>query len=158
MTLIQRAGKGRPFVIACVFATLLAGCGVVAMTPPAPSPADFLGIGAELEARGLSLGRIVSGDAGCADRALTPTAISFDAKGLDQADPVRIYIYIFRNRAAFERLRASVDTCAASFITDPATFESVEESPFVVAGQGPWGADFEATLREGLTAAAGTGG
>jgi hypothetical protein len=89
---------------------------------------------------------------------LTPTAISFDAKGLDQADPVRIYIYIFRNRAAFERLRASVDTCAASFVTDPETFESVEESPFVVAGQGPWGADFEAALREGLAAAAGTGG
>jgi hypothetical protein len=158
VTLTQRAGMGRLSVIACLLATLVAGCGVVAMTPPAPSPADFLGIGAELEARGLSLGRIVSGDAGCADSALTPTAISFDAKGLDQADPVRIYIYIFRNRAAFERLRASVDSCAASFITDPATFESVEESPFVVAGQGPWGADFEAALREGLTAAAGTGG
>lgn len=158
MTLTQRAGMGRPVLIACLLATLLAGCGALAMTAPVPSPADFLGIGAELKARGLSLSHVVSGDAGCVDSTLTPTAISFEAKGLDQADPVRIYIYIFRNRAAFERLRASVDSCAASFITDLATFESVEESPFVVAGQGPWGADFEAALREGLTAAAGTGG
>ena len=60
------------------------------------------------------------------------------ATGLDQAEPVRIYLYVFRNRDAFERLRATVDDCAASFVTDPETFETVEQSPFVVAAQGPW--------------------
>ena len=57
----------------------------------------------------------------------------------------------------YERLRASVDVCAASFVTDPESFETVEQSPFVLAGQGPWGAEFEKALRDGLAAAAGTG-
>lgn len=136
---------------------LLGGCGFVETTPPAATPADFQGITAELALRGVGVNHFVSGDAGCADPVLTPTAIAFDAKGLDQATFVRIYIYIFRNREAFERLRASVDSCAASFVTDPETFETVEQSPFVLAGQGPWGADFKKALRDGLAAAAGTG-
>ena len=131
---------------------------MVSGTRPPPTPADFQGITAEVAKRGIRVNRFVSGDPGCNDPVLSPTAISFDARGLDQVDNVRIYVYIFRNREAFERLRASVDTCAASFVTDPETFESIEESPYVVAGQGPWGAEFERVLREGLAAAAGTGG
>jgi hypothetical protein len=136
----------------------LAACGTISSTPPAATPADFPGITAELAKREVLVNHFVSGDAGCADPVLTPTAIAFDARGLDQADNVRIYIYIFRNREAFERLRASVDRCAAAFVTDPETFETAEESPFVLAGQGPWAPEFEQALRDGLTAAAGTGG
>lgn len=136
----------------------LGGCGVVSTTPPAATPADFPGITAALAVRGVQVNHFVSGEAGCDDPVLVPTAIAFDAKGLDQARFVRIYIYIFRNRASFERLRASVDACAGSFVTDPETFETLEQSPFVLAGQGPWAPEFEAALRDGLTAAAGTGG
>jgi hypothetical protein len=137
---------------------MLGGCGLVSTTRPPATPADFVGITSELAKRGINVNHFVSGDAGCTDPVLTPTAIGFDAEGLDQPGAVRIYVYIFRNREAFERLRASVDGCAASFVTDPETFESVEESPFVLAGQGPWGVDFETALREALAAAAGTGG
>ena len=70
---------------------------------------------------------------------------------------MRIYLYIFRNRASFERLRATVDACARSFVTDPETFETVEQSPFVVAAQGPWATEFEAAIRDALEVAAGTG-
>jgi hypothetical protein len=135
----------------------LAGCGTISTSPPAPTPADFQGIATELSKRAIAIDRIVSGDAGCADPVLVPTAIGFDASGLDQAQPVRIYLYVFRNRAAFERLRATVDDCARTFVTDPATFETAEQSPYVVAGQGPWAPDFEAALRDGLEVAAGTG-
>ena len=142
-----------------LFAALVgAACGTISTTPPAPTPADFPGITAEVARRGVLVNHFVSGDAGCADPVLMPTAIAFDAKGLDQATNVRIYIYIFRNRDAFERLRATVDACAANFVTDPETFETAEESPFVLAGQGPWAPEFERALREGLAAAAGTGG
>jgi hypothetical protein len=134
----------------------LGACGLVATTPPAATPADFQGITAEFAKLRVSVNRFVSGDAGCADPVLTPTAIAFDARGLDQVDDVRIHIYIFRNQETFERLRASVDTCAASFVTDPETYETVEQSPFVLAGQGPWGAEFEQALRAGLAVAAGT--
>ncbi len=42
-------------------------------------------------------------------------------------------------------------------MTDPETFETIEQSPFVVAAQGPWAPEFEAALRDSLEVAAGTG-
>ena len=147
-------------LIGLVLATawLAAACGFVETTPPAPTPADFIGISSELARRGISVDRVVSGDAGCPDPVLTPTAIAFDASGLDQPEVVRIYLYVFRNREVFERLRATIDACAASFVSDPETFESLEASPFVIAGQGPWAERFKTALREGLAVAAGSGG
>lgn len=127
------------------------------MTPPAPTPADFQGIASGLTSRGIVIDALVSGDAGCDDPVLIPTAIGLDAHGLDQSETVRLHLYIFRDREAFERLRASVDACAASFVIDPSTYETIEQSPFVVASQGPWAPGFEAVLREVLEVSAGTG-
>ena len=39
---------------------------------------------------------------------LAKTAIAFDASGLDQAQPVRIRVYVFRDRDTWQRLSASV--------------------------------------------------
>jgi hypothetical protein len=146
----------RPLAL-CLAVLVVSGCGFVETTPPGPTPADFQGTAAELAKRGIQIDNVVSGDAGCADTALAPTAIAFDASGLDQTTPVRIYMYVFANRATFERLSASVDTCARSYVTDPATYQSIQQSPYVLAGQGPWGESFEATIRAGLVVAAGTG-
>ena len=145
-------------LLPAVLVTLaLAGCGTISTTPPAPTPADFQGIATELTVRTIRIENIVAGDAGCDDRTLIPTAIGLTASGVDQPTPVRIYLYIFRNRGSFERLRATIDECARAFVTDPETFETVEQSPFVLAGQGPWAPGFEAAVREALTVAAGTG-
>ena len=134
------------------------GCSVlVDPTPPSPTPADFGGIAAALVQAGIKVVHPVSGDAGCQDRVLGPTAISFEASGLDQATPVKIYTYLFADRTTFERLRSTVDSCARSYVTDPDTYESAEQSPYVVAGQGPWGAQFKARLREILAVTAGNG-
>jgi hypothetical protein len=138
-------------------ALLVAGCGLVETTPPAPTPADFQGIASELVKRAVVIDHIVSGDPGCGDKVLSPTAIGFDATGLDQPTKVRIYLYVFRDRATFERLRATIDACARTYVTDPQNYESIEQSPFVMAGQGPWAPGFEAALRKGLEIAAGTG-
>ena len=138
-------------------ALVVAACGSISTTPPAPTPADFQGIASELAGRGIVIDDLVAGDAGCVDPVLIPTAIGMTASGLDQATPVRIYFYIFRNRASFDRLRATIDGCAAAFVTDTETFETVEQSPFVLAGQGPWAPDFEAAIRDALVVAAGTG-
>ncbi len=144
--------------VVCGLALLvLAGCGAISTSPPAPTPADFQGIATELTKRGVVIDEPVSGDAGCVDPVLIPTAIGFDGHGLDQTSPVHIYLYIFRNRESFEKLRATIDACARSFVTDPETFESVEQSPFVLAGQGPWAPGFEVAIREALEVAAGTG-
>ena len=106
---------------------------------------------------GIAVTNIVSGDAGCADADIAKTAIGFDATGADQATPVRIHVYIFRNRKTYEQKRSTVDTCASAFVTDPATFESVESSPYVAAGQGPWAPAFKDRFRSALVQAAGTG-
>ena len=135
----------------------MGACGSVLQSAPQPTPADFPGMAGILSQQGIRVDRIVSGDAGCDDVDLARTAIGFDASGLDQAAPVRIHAFIFRNRAAYERLRAWVDGCARTFVSDPATFESIEASPYVVAGQGPWGPAFRDALRAAVIEAAGTG-
>jgi hypothetical protein len=143
--------------LAALVLTVVTGCGTISTGPPEPTPADFQGIATELTTRGIAIDDIVSGDAGCQDPTLIPTAIGLTANGLDQTEPVRIRLYVFRNRDSFERLRATVDECARSFVTDPETYETIEQSPFVVAAQGPWAPDFEAAFREALKVAAGTG-
>ena len=150
----------RPLALCFVLfaAVAVAACSFVETTPPAPTPADFQDTAIQLTQHGVTLDRVVSGDAGCDDKVLAPTAIAFDASGLDQPTKVRMYLYIFRNRDAFERLRATIDECARNFVTDPETYESLEQSPFVIVGQGPWGPKFKAALRAGLEVAAGTGG
>jgi hypothetical protein len=150
----------RPLALCFVlFAALaVAACSFVETTPPAPTPADFPDTAIQLTQRGIALDRVVSGDAGCNDKILAPTAIAFDASGLDQPSKVRVYLYVFRNRESFERLRSTIDDCARNFVTDPETYESLEQSPFVIVGQGPWGPKFKGAVRAGLQVAAGTGG
>ncbi len=149
--------SARPLACLLAAALLISACGVVSTSAPAPTPADFQGIAAEFVTRGIVLDRLVSGDSGCTDHTLTQTAIGFDASGLDQTDVARVRIYIFRDREAYQRLRTTIDDCVAAFVTDPSTFESMDASPFVVAGQGPWAPEFKAAMREALDVAAGTG-
>jgi len=144
-------------VLALGMAVAAAGCADNADNLRASTtPADFFGIVNEFARLGIGVNHVVSGDAGCDDRTLGPTAIAFDAKGLDQPTIVRIHLYAFRDKATFDRLRSSVDTCARAFVSDPATYEAVDGAPFVVTSQGPWGPQFEAAVRQALTAAAGS--
>lgn len=133
----------------------LAACDALRGSAPAPTAGDFGFFVTELHARGINVENIVSGDAGCSDSNLIPTAIAFKASGLDQPDPVQLRMYIFGSDDAYARRRADVDACAMSWATDPATFEFADASPFVLAGQGPWGPDFTSNLRATVTNAAG---
>lgn len=139
-------------------ALLLAGCSALQGAAPTPTPGDFGTLSLALVKRDIEVANAVSADAGCDDVTLAPTAIGFDASGLDQEEPVRLRIYLFKNVEAYERRRADVDACAAAWATDPATFEFVDASPFVLAGQGPWGAGFKAAVRAAMFEAAGLGG
>jgi hypothetical protein len=145
----------RVAVVVTLVVGLVAGCTGLAATPPPPTPADFAGIVAFLAAEGIGVQDVKTGDAGCDDRQLVGPAISLRASGLDQASPTTVHLYLFRNAAAYERQRSAVDVCAASFITDPATYEVVDASPFVAVGQGPWGASFREAVARALTKAAG---
>ncbi|MFL5757721.1 MAG: hypothetical protein ACJ77N_15700 [Chloroflexota bacterium] len=141
-------------LIAIGLGLAVAGCGLVETSAPAATPTDFGGIAARLASKGIDIRNAVSGDAGCSDRDLIPTAVGFDASGVDQPTPVRIHLFIFADEAAFERRRDQLPGCARSFVTDPQTYEEVEESPYIAAGQGPWAAGFEAALRAALASGA----
>ena len=119
---------------------------------------DFPSIAGVLAQRGITLDKIASGDAGCPDSSLIPTAIGFDAGGLGVTTPIRLRIYIFRTGDTYDRRRPDVDPCVAAWVTDPATAEFVDARPFVLAGQGPWPDAFKAAIRAALTEAAGNGG
>ncbi len=151
-------GARRRLVTLAAAAILVGGCGTISTTPPPATPTDFPGITGRLNAAGIKADSWVSGDPGCDDADLGKTAIRFRARGLDQVEPVTMYLYVFRNRDAFERNRAAVGPCAAAYVTDPQAFEEIEQSPYVIASQGPWAPEFEAALRATLRAAAGTGG
>ena len=141
-----------------VLATVvLAGCASILQGSPAPTPQSFPGIAGELTTRGIVIGKYQSGDDGCHDSTLTPTAIGFDASGLGVTTPIHLRIYIFGSGASYDRRRPDVDTCVTAWATDPSTVEFVEARPFVLAGQGPWPDAFKAAIREALTAAAGVG-
>src|SRR5258705_209829 len=85
---------------AATAALVMAGCGALLETPPAATPTDFGGIAGDMVQRGITLDHIASGDAGCNDPILAQTAIRFDADGLDQTSPTRVYIYIFGDHDA----------------------------------------------------------
>ena len=151
--------RHRPAVLLVLLcALLLAGCSALSGRTPAPTPADFAGVVANLARHGITVQHVVSGDAGCADQALARTAISFEARGAGQATPVIVHLFSFADKEAFDRLRPAIDTCARAFVTDPQTFESIDASPFVVAGQGPWAPNFESGMRAALEEAAQQGG
>ena len=138
-------------------AALLAGCSALQGAAPTPTPQPFPGVAGELGKLGIEALQWTSGDPGCDDPTLAPTAIRFDVKGLDQATPVQLRIYIFRNREAWQRRSPDVESCLAQWANDPATFEILKVSPYVLAGQGPWPPEFEKAIRQGITTAAGNG-
>lgn len=145
-----------PCLLALPF--VLAGCAGLLQSPPVPDPAPFPEIYGQLGRVGVEVLNWTAGDPGCDDPELSPTSIRFEAKGLDQATPVQLRIYIFRNREAWDRRLADVDTCAAAWASDPATFELLRVSPYVLAGQGPWPPQFEDAVRKGIQESAGNGG
>jgi hypothetical protein len=149
---------GLRLVFVVLAALVVGGCGRILQGSPAPTPMDFPSMAGELARQGIVIGHYASGDDGCQDSKLTPTAIGFDASGLGVTDPIRLRVYIFADGAAFDRRRADVDACAAKWATDPGTVEFVDASPFVLVGQGPWPDAFKNALRAAMTAAAGTGG
>jgi hypothetical protein len=154
----MRSPTGLRLVFVMLAALVVGGCGRILQGSPEPTPMDFPGMAGELAKQGIVIGHYASGDDGCHDSTLTPTAIGFDASGLGVTDPIRLRVYIFADGAAFDRRRADVDTCAAKWASDPQTVEFVDASPFVLVGQGPWPDAFKAALRAAMTAAAGNGG
>ena len=137
---------------------VLTGCSTIEQGPPSPTPLDFPGMSGEFSRVGITVSDWRSGDDGCGDATLAPTAVAFRATGAGVTTPVPLRVYIFKDKAAWTRRSADVDTCVAAWATDPATVELIDVSPYVLAGQGPWPESFKTALRAAITRAAGTGG
>ena len=137
-----------------VAVTTLAACDAFTPQKPSPTPTDFAGIVAELARGGIAVDHVTEGDAGCPDQRLARTAVGFDATGIDQPTATRVYLYAFKDSATFDQLRPSVDSCARSYVTDPTAYATIESSPYLFAGAGPWAPGFKDALRQALMRAA----
>jgi hypothetical protein len=147
-----------PPVLAALLLLLAAGCGSIlddARGEPAATPTNFNGLVEQLAAREFSVANVVSGDPGCSDQALVPMAIAFEVSGGGLDGSIQARVYRFKNDGSYQKLRASVDTCAAEWISDPATLLMVDASPYVLVTEGvPAGAAADA-IRAALREAAG---
>ena len=64
------------------------------------------------------------------------TTLSARAACASGARPTVARVYLFRDGAAYQRLRASVDACAAAWIGDRSTLLMVDASPYVLVTDG----------------------
>jgi hypothetical protein len=158
---LSRRAPGRPRarrvalpLLAAVAAVALGACAAFTPQTPKPTATDFAGIVEELARVNVGVANVVAGDPGCDDQRLARTAISFDASGLDQPEPTRVFLYAFKNVDVFDELRPFVDLCARSYVADPADYATIDAPPYVFAGSGPWAGDFERALRDALERAA----
>ena len=87
-------------VLAVVVGVGVAGCSSLVEGRPTPTPQDFGGLVEDLRTAGIVVTNPTSGDAGCTDPNLVPTAIGFEATGPGLTAPVRVRVYIFRNEFA----------------------------------------------------------
>jgi hypothetical protein len=152
----MRSRAVRLAVVATV-TVVLAGCQAINGKPPEPTPLDFGGIAGDIALEGITVGRPVSGDAGCQDPTMIASAVGFDVSGLGVSTALRARVYIFGSHDAYERRRSDVDTCVGSWATDPANVEFIDASPYVLVVQGPIPTAFKTALSTGLQAAAGNG-
>ena len=149
--------KSRAALVASL-ALVLAGCGSgldAIHGSPKATPTDFAGLTKRFSKFNLTVGTVVSGDAGCTDQGLAPMAISFTIAGLGEATPLPARLYRFRNDASYTKLRATVDTCAAEWVTDPAFLLMIDATPYVLVMEGATDQAFIDALRTSLYQAAG---
>jgi len=147
-----------PLVLATLVLLLAAGCGSVlddARGDPVATPTNFNGLVEQLAAREFSVANVVSGDPGCADKGLVPMAIAFKLSGGGIDGSIQARVYRFRNDESYQKLRASVDACAAEWISDATALLMIDASPYVLVTEGaPAGAVADA-IRAAVREAAG---
>jgi hypothetical protein len=149
--------KSRAALVASL-ALVLAGCGSgldAIHGSPKATPTDFAGLTKRFSKFNLTVDTVVSGDAGCTDQGLAPMAISFTIAGLGEATPLPARLYRFRNDTSYTKLRATVDTCAAEWVTDPAALLMIDVTPYVLVMEGATDQAFIDALRTSLNDAAG---
>ena len=122
---------------------------------PSPTPTDFTGLVRQMATHEITVDNVVSGDAGCSDHALVPMSISFTASEAGESAPVAMRVYRFKDAESYDRLRASVDACAAAWISDPSTLTMIDAAPFVLVFEGVSEGPFIDALRTTLHEAAG---
>ena len=148
----------RRVALVASLALLLAGCGSgleAIHGSPKATPTDFAGLTQKLANHNLTVDTVVSGDAGCTDQGLAPMAISFTIAGLGEATPLPARLFRFRNDESYTKLRATVDTCAAEWVTDPAGLLMIDAPPYVLVMEGATDQAFIDALRTSLHEAAG---
>ena len=138
---------------AAAIALLLAACNAGGPVQATPAPRET--ILDELGRRGGEITQPVSGDTGCNDQSLVANAVHFRLASREDRTPRDVYLFEFRNRAAYERAVPALDACRAVLAragTGP--IQEVAVPPYRALGTG-WTDSTGRLLRESMTVAAG---
>ena len=155
------AGDAAEFALPCLLALafLLAGCAGVLQSPPTPGPRGV--------PRHRRAARAVRGRGPQLDRRATPAATTRRSARPRSASRPRAWTRRHRSccgstSSATARPGSGgspdVDACAAAWAVDPATFELLQVSPYVLAGPGTVAAAVRRRRPEGDPGGAGNGG
>lgn len=154
----MRAGA----VLVAAAAALAIGLAACAGPPISPTPAPVSGVYQQVALHGGSLVGAVSGDAGCAvaDQAPLATHVRFHIPA-SSGDVQDVYLFVYADRAAFDRQASSFASCRAAYAASQAAggrpVRAVEVSPYRAFGPA-WSDETLGVIRDALTVAAGNGG
>ena len=141
-------------MVALVEAALVGCTGV---TVPTPSPQDMTGVVSALVLRGVTIGQVTAGDAGCPGSSLHSNAARIDLSLGPGARDHSVYLFRWRRPADFDAAAGPFADCVARHAAQAPTpvADVIEVRPWRAYGAG-WTRELNALLQEALRAAGGT--
>lgn len=139
---------------AALLAMVVIGCG--SFSAPAPSPGTMDDVIAALVLRGVTVHRLVGGDAGCPSSDLHSNAVHMQVALGSQSATHEIYLFRWRRAVDFDSSGQAFADCIAEFESlNPARpVDRLEARPWRAYGPG-WTEQLRATLDAALLAVGG---
>ncbi len=136
-------------VTALVGALLTGAC--TSGTTPTPTPGGMDDAIANLVLRGITVHRLVSGDAGCPSSDLHNNAVHLEVSYGSLSSVRQIYLFQWRRSADVDEAAAAFDDCVAEFAeTAPGVdVRTVQVSPWRAYGPG-WTDELETMVQDAL--------
>ena len=137
-----------------LMALALSGCG--SFSAPAPTPGTMDDVIAALVLRGMTVHRLVSGDAGCSSSDLHDNAVRLEVSLDTRSATHEVYLIRWRRTANFGDAAQAFANCVAEYqaLNPGSTITWVESEPWRAYGPG-WPPDLGQRLLDALRAAGG---
>lgn len=141
-------------LIGLLLALTVAACGT--FTAPIPTPGTMDDVIAGLVLRGMTVHRLVSGNAGCPSSALHSNAVMMEVAIDDRSATHAIYLFRWRRAGDYANSAPAFADCVAEYkaLNPSQSISQVESGPWRAYGPG-WPPELGPELVEALRAAGG---